>query len=263
MANRLSCNIDIDFIEGPIFHSLPGDSFKLYIYLWAKAVQKRKEDLGLMSSVYLGNKTGIKPNKIRHHLEIIQGSSKDKPLICFNVVTNPGATHYYPATMFDVSVFYVGSKHLRLKDIKVSQRNLEKPKRSDLDLTYLDDNDDNVHNDSKESSPPSSPPIDYQLIMDHWNDMAKENGLSLCQKLSDKRKKTIKTRMSDEYFKANWLSAIHKIPLSEFLLGSSGWKIDIDFFLKPDSVLNIMEGKYLEGSKPKESFKPREYQGID
>jgi hypothetical protein len=51
--------------------------------------------------------------------------------------------------------------------------------------------------------------------------------------------------MKEEFFKANWKTAIDKITTTPFLMGSNGkWKADIDWLLKPGSVVKIMEGKY-------------------
>jgi hypothetical protein len=56
----------------------------------------------------------------------------------------------------------------------------------------------------------------------------------------------LKTRLADPYWRDNWRAALAKIGASPFLQGdgSTGWRADVDWFLKPDSVARILEGKY-------------------
>ncbi len=73
-------------------------------------------------------------------------------------------------------------------------------------------------------------------------------------KLSDKRKKTLKERLKDEFFKDNWKKALDMVPTIPFLMGKNktDWRADFDFFTRPDSVAKIIEGKYGQGEKPSE-----------
>ena len=73
-------------------------------------------------------------------------------------------------------------------------------------------------------------------------------------KLSDKRKKTLKERLKDEFFKDNWKKALDIVPTIPFLMGKNktDWRADFDFFTRPDSVAKIIEGKYGQGEKPSE-----------
>ena len=65
-------------------------------------------------------------------------------------------------------------------------------------------------------------------------------------RVTDKRKTAIKARWRDQYWRDNWQAALELGSTRSFLLGDNdrGWKIDIDFFLQPDTVTKIMEGKY-------------------
>lgn len=60
------------------------------------------------------------------------------------------------------------------------------------------------------------------------------------------REKNLKERFKDNYFKENYRFAINRILLSDFCMGKNdrGWKADLEFFLRPDTVIKIMEGKY-------------------
>lgn len=65
-------------------------------------------------------------------------------------------------------------------------------------------------------------------------------GVILCRRLTKKRIDLIDVRCRDPDW--NWREALEKFPLKCF--GGEGWRPDIDWFLKPDSALRVLEGKY-------------------
>jgi phage replication O-like protein O len=79
-------------------------------------------------------------------------------------------------------------------------------------------------------------------VIQAWNGA----NLSKCVQVSDGRKKHLMARLSDPFFSENWAAAIERVRESAFCNGHNDrkWKADIDWFLKPDSVARIMEGKY-------------------
>jgi hypothetical protein len=80
-------------------------------------------------------------------------------------------------------------------------------------------------------------------IVEAWNGLA-AYGVPKILSLSDKRKKALE-KLLDEHGVENVFKAINSIPESDFLLGKTGnWKIDFDFFLRPDKFLKIVEGGY-------------------
>lgn len=76
-----------------------------------------------------------------------------------------------------------------------------------------------------------------------WNKLAV---VSQCQKITPSRLKSIKARFEEPYFVENWKAALLKIKDSPFCCGDNerGWKASFDWFLKPDSCVRVMEGKY-------------------
>jgi hypothetical protein len=87
------------------------------------------------------------------------------------------------------------------------------------------------------------------------------------QSVTTKRKAALSSRMKDPYFRDHWQEAISKIGESEFLKGNNdrGWRADIDWFLRPDSVTKIMEGKYGNGKQStleKQTFFDESYETI-
>jgi len=93
-------------------------------------------------------------------------------------------------------------------------------------------------------------------VVSLWNSRSE---LSSVRAMTSNRKRAIKARMADPFFRQNWKSAFHKMLESPFLTGNNdrGWKADFDWFLKPESVTRIMEGKY-DGQSPAQTKpKPR------
>lgn len=85
---------------------------------------------------------------------------------------------------------------------------------------------------------------EYDAVFDLWNLLPLPSKI---QERSAKRIKLTTTRLKDPFFRLNWEQAMRSIPDSPFLLGSGkdGWRASIDWFLQPDSVSKIQEGKYL------------------
>lgn len=72
------------------------------------------------------------------------------------------------------------------------------------------------------------------------------SAFGLRNRLTAKRRAQLLVRWRDPNWRENWRLSLERGSPSRFLLGDNdrGWKINLDFFLKPDSVTNILEGKY-------------------
>jgi hypothetical protein len=84
---------------------------------------------------------------------------------------------------------------------------------------------------------------DPQSVVNAWNAVP---GVSHCRQLSASRRKALTKRLSDQWWRDNWRAAIARIPSARFLIGENkqGWKANFDWFLRPDSVLRILENAY-------------------
>lgn len=80
-------------------------------------------------------------------------------------------------------------------------------------------------------------------LFDCWN---KLETVPKCLVVSDKRRRISEIRLREPFFLANWRSAMQRVRASQFCQGQSerGWKATFDWFIAPDSVVKIMEGKY-------------------
>lgn len=79
-----------------------------------------------------------------------------------------------------------------------------------------------------------------------WNNLASEISLPQVQKLTPKRRSSLKARLRDCGGLDGWRFAMGKIRGSPFLCGGGrdGWKADFDFVLQQSSFVKLMEGKY-------------------
>lgn len=74
-----------------------------------------------------------------------------------------------------------------------------------------------------------------------WN---AAKGVVACRgdSLTPKRRQAIRCRLKDAAW--DWRAALAKFPLKLVASDPNGWKPDVDWFLRPDSVARILEGKY-------------------
>lgn len=83
-------------------------------------------------------------------------------------------------------------------------------------------------------------------VTKEWNTFAAKHGLGKVIKLSDKRKAGVRSRIKELEFQ--WELILQEIENSDFLRGSTGWKVDFDFvFCSANNYLKILEGKYRNG----------------
>lgn len=96
---------------------------------------------------------------------------------------------------------------------------------------------------------PTSP--SFHKIESQWNEAAKRLSLPTIKSMTKKRKTTIRQQWKDPFWRENWSAAMTKITESDFLQGGNdrGWRANIDWFLRPDTVSKVMEGAYNGAAK--------------
>jgi uncharacterized protein YdaU (DUF1376 family) len=82
-------------------------------------------------------------------------------------------------------------------------------------------------------------------VIEAWNELAEQCGLSKVTKVTETRRKQIKARIA-EYSPEDWSKALAAIYRSDFLRGDNdrAWKADFDFLLQPKSFIKLVEGSY-------------------
>lgn len=86
----------------------------------------------------------------------------------------------------------------------------------------------------------------FEDLRKSWN---KSPGTQQCRSASADRLRKFSTRLKDPIFAESWREALTKFPLPMFDRPPSGngekdWIPNIDWFLRPGTVLQIVEGKY-------------------
>ena len=95
-------------------------------------------------------------------------------------------------------------------------------------------------------------------VVETWN---KTTGTRPIRAMNAKRTKILKSRLSDKSW--DWQAALAKFPLRCYADDPNGWQPEFDWFLRPGTVLAILEGKYdwskANGKKPSDDC---EYQDL-
>lgn len=115
--------------------------------------------------------------------------------------------------------------------------------------------------DSNHKEPKGEPEVEPcaesipERFKNRWNLLPKP--FPKIQAMSDGRRTALRARLRDKFWKENFETAIKEMESSEFMKGGNdrSWIADVDFFLQPDSVAKIIEGKYRQrvngnGHKP-------------
>lgn len=132
-------------------------------------------------------------------------------------------------------------KHINTKRAIERESNVDNVDRGRHNAEADTDADTSLDKEVEENV--KSEPPHFQEFLNLWN----ETGcFPKCLSFTERRKKTLKSRLSEDFFAQNWKSSLDRIKASDFCIGKNdrGWKADIDWFLRPDSVPRIMEGKY-------------------
>lgn len=84
---------------------------------------------------------------------------------------------------------------------------------------------------------------DMEAFVELWNSIP---GFCKCIKTTKTRTSLFQTRLKDSFWKENWKAAFKKASTLPALSGANNgnWKAEIDWFLRPDTVVKILEGKY-------------------
>ena len=86
-------------------------------------------------------------------------------------------------------------------------------------------------------------PLSLESLVDQWNQV---EGIQPVRKVTASRRKAFLARAKDPDWLADLPAALKRVGQSAFCTGQNdrGWKADIDWFLRPDSVTRILEGRY-------------------
>ena len=129
------------------------------------------------------------------------------------------------------------------------------PQETDVHPAPRDEEGKGIEGNRREGNNGHASPSLMSEILDEWNQTA---GLKKCLLLSDKRRRSLESRLRNSFFISNWKNAISRTSTSLFCRGENdrGWAASFDWFIQPDTVIKIMEGKYDNSTNGKDPTKP-------
>lgn len=100
-------------------------------------------------------------------------------------------------------------------------------------------------NHQEGSSPDSDPPISIGEVVEAWNDTAGKFGLRRCSKLTEDRRKRLRS-LIHKYPMDDFRTALAAVARSQFCRGENerGWTADIDFFSREKNFVRLVEGSF-------------------
>lgn len=118
-----------------------------------------------------------------------------------------------------------------------------------------------IQNDTPENRVQSTESTEYRAqnglsasdVVEEWNKIAEQLGLERCRNLGKTRSGQFRARRKEAFFRENWREAMADIPNLEafYILRTPGkWCINLEFFLRPDSVAKILEKTEAPTDKP-------------
>lgn len=90
---------------------------------------------------------------------------------------------------------------------------------------------------------PLPPSVLIKEVFESWNQLG---CVPKCLLVSDKIRRSLQVRLREPFFAENWKPAMQRVAASNFCQGQNerGWRASLDWFITPDVVRKIMEGKY-------------------
>lgn len=83
-----------------------------------------------------------------------------------------------------------------------------------------------------------------QVVVDAWNMLGKP--FAMVSRIAGKRRTAIRNRLADDWWRENWRAGMERVRGSTFCRGGGeqGWVADFDWFVRPDTLTKVLEGKY-------------------
>lgn len=105
---------------------------------------------------------------------------------------------------------------------------------------------------------------EFAVILAAWNERNETAGLPPAMSTAS-RLASFRERWADPWWRENWRAGLDRMCTSRFCRGDNNrnWHADMEFFLRPDSLTKIMEGKYDDKGVPKGVLVTTERNGAD
>jgi len=112
----------------------------------------------------------------------------------------------------------------------------------------------------KKKEQDSKQPKDIDQIVRAWND----SGQPKCRQVTVPRRRALLARLKEPEWVDEWNEALERLKASSFCRGENDrrWKADFDWFIKPDTVTKLLEGKYDDAKSRSSEAPPGKAAGI-
>lgn len=149
--------------------------------------------------------------------------------------------------------------HFRQKSEKASNAGKASAQRrfnersTDVQQTFnqpITNNQEPITNNQEDKSPKgdmsSGDDLSVQDVVDAWNDLAAQCGLSEVVKVTAARRRQVQARIKEYPSSEDWGKALSAIERSKFMCGDNdrGWRANFDFLLQPSTFIKLLEGTY-------------------
>jgi hypothetical protein len=101
-----------------------------------------------------------------------------------------------------------------------------------------------MESSSEEKSSSEDEPMPSETMREIVSEWNKIPGVTKADRITAKRRASLNARLREAYFRSNWQQGIARVALSDFCRGAKKWRADIDWFLRPDTLVKILEGAY-------------------
>ena len=227
-------------IESPIFHN--EKLLKIWIWCLCKASHKEYEVIVGLRKVQVKKGQFIFGTvKASKELEIPQTTLRRN----LKALCDFGMLSIKTEDKFSVATVEKWEKYQVLENESGKQTANKRKSNGEQTATYKNvKNVKNVKN-NKEDIYTSE---DCQEIVDAYNRIC--HSLPKCITLSDKRKKTLKTRFKDGFHYEDFEDVFIAAEKSDFLSGRKGkWKAGFDWLINENNMIKVLEGNYNNGKE--------------
>lgn len=166
-----------------------------------------------------------------------------------NVLTIPNWSKHQSLDQLEERKEYMKDymKKYRAKQKQLSEGKVNSKVNSKVNVNALEEDiEEDIEKDNNSISKDILVSSNVDTVIKKWNEL----GLSKIISIKNNRLKLLKARIN-EYSLEEVIKAIEMINDCNFLKGQNNrnWIVDIDWFLKPNNFVKVLEGKYLNKDK--------------
>lgn len=149
-------------------------------------------------------------------------------------------------------------KIAKYRKVSLSDNSEQKTSQSIANVAVSESVSDNVSDIPLKKENKDNSSIDFEKLKIFWNDSVNGKSISGIEKITDKRKKLIKSLFT-EFSKEKFIEVLNIALKSNFLVGDnkSNFVMSFDWFINKNNFIKVMEGNYKNKESEKLISQPR------